>query len=124
MPTYRLCNAHRRTLNAHRRVYVIWVSQQSESIKESHSMQIQTVWGVPTLRTNYQKRNWWLYKTDHNWWRTDMIQRTMKKVHWIIKWTLKHEQSSRNFNRSKKLREVKKSQAFSARLETKKLLMS
>ena len=37
MSIYRLCNAHRRTLNAHRKIYVIWVSQQSESIKESHS---------------------------------------------------------------------------------------
>ena len=35
-----------------------------------------------------------------------------------------HEQSLRNFNRSKKLKEVKKSQAFSVRLEIKKLLMS
>ncbi len=37
MSIYRLCNAHRRTLNAHRKIYVIWVSQQSKSIKESHS---------------------------------------------------------------------------------------
>ncbi len=53
-----------------------------------------------------------------------MIQRTIEKVHWIMRWTLKYEQSLRNFNRSKKLKEVKKSQAFSAKLETKKLLMS
>jgi len=37
MSIHRLCDAHRRTLNAHRRVYVIWVSQQSKSIKEFHS---------------------------------------------------------------------------------------
>ncbi len=48
----------------------------------------------------------------------------MKKDHWIIKWTVKYRQSLRNFNRSKELKEVKKSQAFSAKLETKKLLMS
>ncbi len=36
MSIYRLCDAHRRTLNAYRRVYVIWVSQQSKSTKESH----------------------------------------------------------------------------------------
>ncbi len=53
-----------------------------------------------------------------------MIQRTMKKVYWITRQTLKYEQSLRNFDRSKKLKEVKKSQAFSVRLETKKLLMS
>ncbi len=38
MSIYRLCNAHRRMLNVYRKVYVIWVSQQSESIKESYSM--------------------------------------------------------------------------------------
>ncbi len=38
-----------------------------------------------------------------------MIQRTMKKVHWIIRQTLKHRQSLRNFDRSKELKEVKKS---------------
>ncbi len=48
----------------------------------------------------------------------------MKKVHWITRQTLKHRQGLRNFNRSKELKEVKKSQAFSARLEIKKLLMS
>ncbi len=37
MSIHRLCDAHRRTLNAHRRVYVIWVSQQSKSIKEFYS---------------------------------------------------------------------------------------
>ncbi len=36
MSIHRLCNVHRRMLNAYRRVHVIWVSQQSESIKESH----------------------------------------------------------------------------------------
>ncbi len=36
MSIHRLYNAHRRMLNAHRRVYVIWVSQQSKSIRESH----------------------------------------------------------------------------------------
>ena len=40
MSIYRLCDAHRRTLNAYRKVYVIWVSQQSKSTKESHSMWI------------------------------------------------------------------------------------
>ncbi len=121
---HRLCNAHRRMLNAHRRIHVIWVSQQSESTRGSHSTQIWSVWDVLTLRTNCQKRNWWLHKTDHNQWRTDMVQRTMKKVHWITRWTLKHRQGSRNFDRSKEFEEVKKSQAFSVRLETKKLLMS
>ncbi len=66
MSIYRLCDAHRRTLNVYRRIYVIWVSQQSKSIKESHSMQIWLVWGVLTLKTNHQKRNWQLYKTDYN----------------------------------------------------------
>ncbi len=37
MSIYRLCDVHRRTLNAHRKVHVIWVSQQSESTKESCS---------------------------------------------------------------------------------------
>ncbi len=41
-----------------------------------------------------------------------------------MRWTLKQRQSLRNFNRSKKLKEVKKSQAFSAKLRIKKLLMS
>ncbi len=36
MSIYRLCNIHRRMLNAHRRIHVIWVSQQSKSIRESH----------------------------------------------------------------------------------------
>ncbi len=40
MSIHRLCNVHRRTLNAHRKVHVIWVSQQSKSIKESYSTQI------------------------------------------------------------------------------------
>jgi len=109
MSIYRLCDAHRRTLNAHRRIHVIWVSQQSKNTKESHSMWIWSVWDVSTLKINCQKRNWWLYKTDHNWWRTDMIQRTIKKVHWIIRQTLKHEQNLKDFDRSKKLKEVKKS---------------
>ncbi len=81
MSIYRLCDAHRRMLNAYRRVHVIWVSQQSKSIKESHSTWIWLVWDVLISKMNCQKRNWWLYKTDHNWWRIDMIQRTMKKVH-------------------------------------------
>jgi len=81
MSIYRLCDAHRRMLNAYRRVHVIWVSQQSKSIKESHSTWIWSVWDVLISKMNCQKRNWWLYKTDHNWWRIDMIQRTMKKVH-------------------------------------------
>ena len=109
MSIYRLCNIHRRMLNAHRRIHVIWVSQQSKSTKESHSMQIWSVWGVLTFRMNCQKRNWWLYKINYNQWRTDIIQRTMKKVHWITRQTLKHRQGLRNFNRSKELREVKKS---------------
>ncbi len=66
MSIYRLCNAHRRMLNAHRRIYVIWVSQQSKSTKESHLTWIWSVWGILTLRTNCQKRNWWLYKIDYN----------------------------------------------------------
>ncbi len=37
---HELCDVHRRTLNAYRRIHVIWVSQQSKSTKESHSMQI------------------------------------------------------------------------------------
>ncbi len=100
MSIYRLCDAHRRMLNAHRRVHVTWVSQQSESTRESHSTQIWSVWDVLTSEMNCQKRNWWLYKTDHNWWRISMIQRTMKKVHWIIRQTLKHRLSLRDFNRS------------------------
>jgi len=48
----------------------------------------------------------------------------MKKVHWIIRQTLKHRQSLKDFDRSKKLKEVKKSQASLARLKIKKLLMS
>ncbi len=90
MSTYRLCDVHRRTLNAYRRVHVIWVSQQNKSTKESHLMWIWSVQDVLTSRMNCQKRNWQLYKTDHNWQRTDIIQRTMKKVHWIIRQTLKH----------------------------------
>ncbi len=43
MSTHRLCNAHRKTLNAHRKIHVTWVSQQSESTRESHSMWIQSV---------------------------------------------------------------------------------
>ncbi len=53
-------------------------------------MWIWSVQDVLTSRMNCQKRNWQLYKTDYNWQRTDMIQRTMKKVHWIIRQTLKH----------------------------------
>ncbi len=52
MSTYRLCDAHRRMMNAHRRVYVIWVSQQSKSTKESYSMWIWSVWGVLTSEMN------------------------------------------------------------------------
>jgi len=48
----------------------------------------------------------------------------MEKVHWTMRQTLKHRQGPRDFDRSKELREVKKPQAFPARLGTKELLMS
>ncbi len=43
MSIYRLCDVYRKTLNAYRKIYVIWVSQQSKSTKESHSTWIQSV---------------------------------------------------------------------------------
>ncbi len=43
MSIYRLYDVYRKTLNAYRKVHVIWVSQQSKSTKESHSTWIQSV---------------------------------------------------------------------------------